>query len=1142
MKQKLFTLLTLLVLCVTGAWASTVNDLVTISSDYTFTASSIGEAITSGTLYDGGRILSVGGSSYGNNGFQVKNNRQIAFKVSGACKVSITFKTNGTRAMQLGTTNTGSQYGSSTTSPYEYTVTEGGVLYINATSDLYMQSFTVTFQNTDPRTAVSLAFASSSGSADIAAGATLPTLTVDPNVTAVTSNISYESSNKAVATVTANGALTLVGIGTTTITASFAGDTNYKPATAIYALTVTDATKLGYTEVINPDKKTLEPRWLFGLANTTVTQTFANYYGTPAGAIEDNSAQATVYLNGTADANKYTNSRSWKKMQNGYIVNGKEQWVGYDIAVDDNYVLNLTHLDARILVADDTYKWYVEILDKNGTQVYKSAEQTTKKSETANLSTDINVTNLNGTAHVKLWVTQGGSTKYFSIEKLILTGTTAEDTRPVRTVAFAAGEGSGTAPSDVTLHEGESFTFPTAPLLYKTGETLTAWNDGTSDHNIGTSTVVSGDMNLTALFTANTVALGDAATTVEWTFKTSEGAPTIQVEGNSAIYSKRAIIGETPYDALMTIDATSGKFNNAGNATYAQVNANTKFTIPAVDEMVVTLHCNQPTTAVTDASFDGNDADAFDATARTLTFTYSGPKTEIDIVVNNGGLYPDGISVAYPYLKTEYDAPTIEKSDVFNFEHKGFPVTITAAEGTLNVSTDGTNYEAQVSPYVTYATTTTTYYAKVTGADYNDSEVASLEVVNSYDTSKKYIAWVSASKPTTDLLYNALEEVYNVVPTNYEDTKTVTVEDNIKDADLIFMSETIGGGGNLAKSMKVFVGVKPLINTKLYACTTASGRWGWGTAADIDDDSTIEFDKNYKFLNGVTFTTGKTVSFFQEGTTGKRLNTLEFTAAPTNNVNFGITKSNVSMHAIVDADNLDKQYLGLGLHSNNVAKYSDNAIIVVKNAIEMMLAGEALNTEVTTVSGTISVSGWNSFSSSYALDLSTITGGTAYVATAAANGSVTVAETDKVVAAGTGLLIKGTAGEAFTIDVATANANFSGTNLLVGLPNGGEVAKANNTDTWNYVFGWTDPTDPGFYLVNATLPTLGAGKAYLQTNAALTANPGARLNIVFEGETTAINGIEEVAPVTKTRKVVKNGRLVIETANGEFTVSGARVK
>ena len=192
---------------------------------------------------------------------------------------------------------------------------------------------------------------------------------------------------------------------------------------------------------------------------------------------------------------------------------------------------------------------------------------------------------------------------------------------------------------------------------------------------------------------------------------------------------------------------------------------------------------------------------------------------------------------------------------------------------------------------------------------------------------------------------------------------------------------------------------------------------------------------------------------------------------------------------------------------------------------------------------TITDSGWNSFSCNSNLDLSTISGGEAYVASATSGNTVTLTPvTDKIVAAGTGLMIKGTAGEAFTIDATSAAATFEGTNLLVGMPNGGEVAKANNTDTWNYVFGWTDPTDPGFYLVNATLPTLGTGKAYLQTSAALSSETPARLNIVFEGVANGIKGIEEVAPVTKTRRVIKNGRLVVETANGEFTIDGARVK
>ena len=76
----------------------------------------------------------------------------------------------------------------------------------------------------------------------------------------------------------------------------------------------------------------------------------------------------------------------------------------------------------------------------------------------------------------------------------------------------------------------------------------------------------------------------------------------------------------------------------------------------------------------------------------------------------------------------------------------------------------------------------------------------------------------------------------------------------------------------------------------------------------------------------------------------------------------------------------------------------------------------------------------------------------------------------------------------------------------------------------------------------ATDGYLKANRAYLSTSYNVSA-PGAKaLTIVFNDATTGINGVEEIAPVTKTRKVVKNGRLVIETPNGEFTIDGAKVK
>ena len=173
------------------------------------------------------------------------------------------------------------------------------------------------------------------------------------------------------------------------------------------------------------------------------------------------------------------------------------------------------------------------------------------------------------------------------------------------------------------------------------------------------------------------------------------------------------------------------------------------------------------------------------------------------------------------------------------------------------------------------------------------------------------------------------------------------------------------------------------------------------------------------------------------------------------------------------------------------------------NAVNNLRYQTITFTAVTSVSGTITDAGWNTFSSSYALDLSTITGGAAYVATTNDNTEVTLTETSAKVAAGTGLMIKGTAGETFTIGVTSDAATLTRDNLLVGLPNGGKVAK----DDYNYVFAWTtgDVSTAGFWYVNDAEPTLGAGKAYLHSES----SNGAKLNIIIDnGETTSINSIE----------------------------------
>jgi hypothetical protein len=284
-------------------------------------------------------------------------------------------------------------------------------------------------------------------------------------------------------------------------------------------------------------------------------------------------------------------------------------------------------------------------------------------------------------------------------------------------------------------------------------------------------------------------------------------------------------------------------------------------------------------------------------------------------------------------------------------------------------------------------------------------------------------------------------------------------------------------------------------------------------------------------LEGVTFN-GDDIDLFAYPNTQNHIQYVDsWTDEPAGDVVLATINAKPVMHA-----STSQKYFALGLSCDDFTKYNANAITIVKNAAAMLIAGTALDTEVSTVSGTISASGWNTFSSSYALDLSSISGGTAYVATAAADGKVTLTSTTAKVASGEGLMIKGTAGDAFTIDVTTDAATLSETNLLVGLPNGGSVTEGDN----NYIFGWptADPTSYGFYYVNESGATLGAGKAYLHTASALAPS----LSIDFgEGETTGINTVQGSEFTVNGEYYNLAGQRVAQPTKGLYIVNGRKV-
>lgn len=186
--------------------------------------------------------------------------------------------------------------------------------------------------------------------------------------------------------------------------------------------------------------------------------------------------------------------------------------------------------------------------------------------------------------------------------------------------------------------------------------------------------------------------------------------------------------------------------------------------------------------------------------------------------------------------------------------------------------------------------------------------------------------------------------------------------------------------------------------------------------------------------------------------------------------------------------------------------------------------------------GVITASGWSTYSCNKKLDLSTISGGKAYVATGTEDGKVVVKSCTDIVDAREGLMIWGTPGAKFTINTTSETSNLSETNLMVGVPNGGSAPVG------SYVFGWPtaseNPTDDcGFYYVNSAAATLGNTKAYLNT-----AGSGARLTIVFEEEeTTGVGNLTPALSEGEGAVYDLQGRKVAQPRKGLYIVNGKKV-
>ena len=219
-----------------------------------------------------------------------------------------------------------------------------------------------------------------------------------------------------------------------------------------------------------------------------------------------------------------------------------------------------------------------------------------------------------------------------------------------KTVTFSLGEtgAEGDVPAAVEMAAGAEVEIPVNRTVYLEGKTLTGWTDGTTTVDVGSKYTVQDDVTLTPVFAENTEALSG---TVVYDFQRQNGAPTVQWQGVSNFLVYQAVSGSDKIDVKFVVDTTSGKFANGNWTDWAQVNTGTKFTVPVVENSVVTvnsIYSEDGTYTINGVTKTGSN--------QSETVTAAGT---CDIVAGNpSGNYWRSITVTYPESLSPTEAPT----------------------------------------------------------------------------------------------------------------------------------------------------------------------------------------------------------------------------------------------------------------------------------------------------------------------------------------------------------------------------------------------------------------------------------------------------------------------------------------------------
>lgn len=261
-----------------------------------------------------------------------------------------------------------------------------------------------------------------------------------------------------------------------------------------------------------------------------------------------------------------------------------------------------------------------------------------------------------------------------------------------------------------------TITIPSNNSLYKKDCTLTGWTDGTNrdeknPYKIGEIIPVTRNIELTPVFTENTVSLSDLTEelTATWQFNARNGAPVLNLGNNKTGYIvTQVVINGSTIDLPFYIETKTGKFaDNERTDGFAQVNDGSVYTIPAFKDAIVKIGCYNNNTP-SDTKVGNTLVTGPEGSAR--PYYYSATVSENDIKDGNVEInigkdmksYLSSVSITYPAQKRVSDLKiALEKENI-----------------TLNL---GKNYTLTLD---------TDYYTSSTGAITFESSIPSVAEVN----------------------------------------------------------------------------------------------------------------------------------------------------------------------------------------------------------------------------------------------------------------------------------------------------------------------------------------------------------------------------------------------------------------------------